>query len=101
MRINEHDVNAVTVNGETVYSVTVVYQISEKSKELVAYLTVDVENKNVHVVSLGTERTGSKAGERRVFNLIQYAGNIAIKYDCLCKLEGPNNYFKHMVTRRD
>lgn len=74
MKINEFAASAITINGKTIYSCTIVYQIC-KGAELMALVTVDLDAHKATVNDLGCERNGSKAEAEREYQLRQYAGH--------------------------
>lgn len=77
MKINEFAARAITINGRTIYSCTIVYQIG-KGAELMALVTVDLDAHKATVNDLGCERNGSKAEADRERLLRQCAGgNVA------------------------
>jgi hypothetical protein len=73
MKFCEHTINEYKLNGRTLYGVVVVYKISSRSKELAAHVTVDLERRNAHVDSIGTERTDSKAEAERASRIVNLA----------------------------
>lgn len=77
MKINEFAARAITINGKTIYSCAIVYQIG-KGTELMALVTVDLDAHKATVNDLGCERSGSKAEAERERLLRQCAyGNAA------------------------
>lgn len=100
MIICESTISEYTLNGKTMYNVGIVYRISNKGKELFAQLTVDPEANSVSIDNIGTEWTGSNAEAIRKRNLRRFAFDTAKKYACLCGIEGPNNFYRHVDCRR-
>lgn len=73
MKINEFAAQEITINGKTIYSCAIAYQIG-KGAELMALVTVDLDAHKATVNDLGCERNGSKAEADREYQLRQYAG---------------------------
>ena len=100
MIICEHTISEYKLNGNELFSVTIVYKISSRGKELLAQLTVDPDAHKASVISIGTEWTDSAAEADRIRKLKQCAGNNVLKYVTTRKVDGNNSVYRHMDYRK-